>query len=258
MTPSSPLSEGQRHLVANVADGDGVFARTGGREQALDRFFQWLTQFERLMMDRKNEIRAGVVGHRQCLFRIAVGADPRIVGSNRHDGEVDRLRGTNRVERVCVRRVPAENDPVAARVDEVSVVTAMRVHARAPVPHFKSPDSRRTNLTSFVPAKFPHRTIVAGAQKIAGAGGGHHTRSRIFELPQRGEIEVTDVGVGEQDEIERGEILDAHGRVNQTLQAEDERTDADADSGAEHGVSEDSETFDAKKNSEASAAAFWI
>ena len=59
--------------------------------------FDWFTEWfeaepKSLMMHRHNELRAGVVRHLDSLLGIAMGADPRVVTTDRHDREIDPLR----------------------------------------------------------------------------------------------------------------------------------------------------------------------
>ena len=43
------------------------------------------------MMNRHDELRAGVVGHLHGLLGIAVSANPGVVTTDRHDREIDPL-----------------------------------------------------------------------------------------------------------------------------------------------------------------------
>jgi hypothetical protein len=73
-----------------------MFGGTHGLQQPFNRFFIWfIAQFERPVMHREHELRSCLVGHRKRLFRIAVCMNPGVVGPNRHDGQVYRLRGPN-------------------------------------------------------------------------------------------------------------------------------------------------------------------
>src|SRR6266850_5160499 len=65
---------------------------------------------ERLVMDRQEITRAGVVRHPDSLLRRAMRLHPGLVSADRHDGQVKRPLAAQRPERFAPGRVAAENN----------------------------------------------------------------------------------------------------------------------------------------------------
>jgi hypothetical protein len=69
-------------------------------------------------VDRKNEFRAGVIRHHDRLFRIAVNANPGVIGADGHDGQIDCLRGAQALEGIGIGGIAAENDAALTDLDD--------------------------------------------------------------------------------------------------------------------------------------------
>src|SRR2546428_12369282 len=78
-------------FLADIADGDSLGTIAGGRMEALDWLEERLpAELEGLMMHRHEAGGARVVAHPPGLLGRAVIVDPRVIGADRHDGQVDR------------------------------------------------------------------------------------------------------------------------------------------------------------------------
>src|SRR5579863_362175 len=201
-------------------------------------------------MHWENELRTGLIGHRERLLGIAVCMNPRVVGADGHDRQIHRLRRSNLAKQIRIRGVAAKDDPVAAAFDQISVVSAMhiRLHTRAPVLYFQSTHSRRSRLDRFVPSQFVNRPVALCSQKIAGAGGGNDGGRAILQFPQARPVQVIHMRVREQDQIRDREFRDAHRRLYQSLDAQRERSDLDSYAGTEYWIGQDRETVYANQD----------
>src|SRR3954471_18842371 len=89
--PARQVSSGflKMEFAAELTNADSVGVRSRGAQDTLDGLQFWfVTQTEGLMVDRQDAVRAGIVGHAQCLLRIAVDAYPRVVRADRHDCQI--------------------------------------------------------------------------------------------------------------------------------------------------------------------------
>lgn len=77
-------------FLADAVNRNTVGMIGGGLLEALDRFAEGLArELECLMMHRQEEFRAGVITHAPRLLRRAMKTDPRIIGADRHDRQID-------------------------------------------------------------------------------------------------------------------------------------------------------------------------
>ena len=85
----------QHECLADFAQSD-AFRRLMQRGlKALDRFMKIFgAETEGLMMDRHDEMRAGLIGHLHGLFRSAVRTNPAIVSADRRDRQLDGTKST--------------------------------------------------------------------------------------------------------------------------------------------------------------------
>ena len=94
------------------------------------------------MMHRHDKLRTGGVCHFNRLLRRAMRSDPRIVGANRHDPEIEgaALAQFGKTVRQC--GVPSKKNAPSISVQEIAVVTTVSIALlpRAPVFHAQSDD----------------------------------------------------------------------------------------------------------------------
>src|SRR5207244_161863 len=116
-----------------------------------------------LMMNGHNKSRASGIRHFNRLLGRAMRANPRVVSANRHNGEINRSVSSQFCETVGHCSVAGKNDPatsVRAALDQIPVVTAMRVApgARAPVFDRERSDfdvaGRSFHTLAFAPIEF--------------------------------------------------------------------------------------------------------
>ena len=80
-------------FLTDFADRNAIRGGTRRQQQPLDRLpVRFIAQLEGLVMHREHELRTGVIGHRERLLGVAVRMYPRVVGADRHDREIHRLR----------------------------------------------------------------------------------------------------------------------------------------------------------------------
>ncbi len=91
-------------------------------------------------MQRHDVFRACGIGHGDGFLRGGVRADPRIVGADGHECEIEGPRAAEACEMIRHRGVASEKNPPAAMFEDVAVVAAIGVglQARAPMPHLES------------------------------------------------------------------------------------------------------------------------
>lgn len=108
----------------------------------------FMTQFERLMMNRHEGECPGLASHGDGLFRAAMRFDPRVVGPDWHQHQIDRVSGLFELgECVGVRGVAGKDHSLPMAFDEVPIVAPVIVahHARSPMGDFQG---RETNLAA--------------------------------------------------------------------------------------------------------------
>ena len=135
-------------------------------------------------------------GSRDCMR-------PRASSASRSNGRLDFQLPKRRGHR----RIAAEQDTMAAILDGVTVVPPVGValHARSPVTYLKRMDFHTSDPHPRTPRELVHGSIsVQDAQQIRRTcRRDHRGRRTLREAPQRRQVEVIHVRMGEQNQVDR-------------------------------------------------------
>src|SRR5437868_4465406 len=109
--------------------------------------------------------------------------NPWVVGADRHDRQIDRLRSPGLPERMRHSGVAAEQHTPVSRLDDIAVEAAIRIrsHARSPMLHFEGSHVRLADLDVFSPRKFAHSAVPLVSNQIACSQGGYDLRVPMLE-----------------------------------------------------------------------------
>ena len=200
-------------------------------------------QFERPVMDRQDESRFRFVAHRDGFLGRAVRANPRVVGADRRDDQINRAARRERAG-VGARGVAHEAEPPAAALDEVGVVGAVLValHPRAPVPQLERRKRERSawrfDLRRFTPAQFDDFTKPDAPENIRSVPGGDNGGVAV-DVPERPCVEMVEMRVRQKHEVDARQFARFQRARDVAFWAERERADVDAASREEDGIGED-------------------
>lgn len=157
----SASSAWQHERFADLPQRDALCFIFQRRFESFNRLaHRFEAQPESLMMHRHDKSCAGIIRHLDCLLRSAMRLDPRIVGGNRKDREINAPMASQFFEVVGERGIAGEKDPMFISFDQVTVVPAMIVglHTRTPVLHADRGDSCGAsvgvNRCGFAPMQF--------------------------------------------------------------------------------------------------------
>lgn len=190
---------------------------------------------------------AGAAGdeHAPCLLGGGVHVLPGFVGADAEDGEVDLAEV---VEGAGEGGVAGDEGAASGALDEVTVVSAAPVEggASAPVLGADGGDPDAALLPGCAPVELEGACEAPGDEAAGAARGDDHGAS-VGERGEGGAVEVVEVGMGDEDEINRGE--GGHlGCAGLASEPEDGAPHADADASAEDGVGDDPEPGDAEED----------
>ena len=228
-----------------------------------------MAEFERLVMHRQDEAGTRHVGHFEGLFRRAVAVDPRIVGADGHDREVERAVAEGAA--LAAQSAKGGGEARVAAVEQRDAVAAQNVagvtpvivvaHPRAPVANLESLDldlavvgrhggggAAEFEAGRFAPSEFRDVAREPGAaEKVVRAAGGDDERATV-KTAQGGKVKVIHVRVAEQDQIDGREFVEAKGGGDVAFGANNQRPDRQPRTCAEDGVGEDVDAVEVEED----------
>ena len=231
-----------------MLEGDAVALRSGGVEEAFDGFGDgFAAEVEGGVVDGHYEAGAGMFGHFPGLFRGAVVGNPGVVGADGHEGEFGPAEA---LEGVSHGGIAGVEDAAAPGFDEEAIVAAPGVgaHPGAPVFHFEATDGEGADADGFVPANLLDAGVAVDAEEVGGATGGDDFEVLALHGAEGGDVEMVHVGVGEEDGIDAGDLVERECGFDDALKAEGEGAKIDADAGGEDGVGDDGKAFNLQEN----------
>jgi len=222
--------------LADFPQGDALRIVLQRGFQPLDRFpKRFEAEPEGLVVNWNEVAHAGGVTHSDDLLGRGMRSDPRIVGADRHDGDIKGTAVIQLREAVGLRGVAAENNPAAVSFQDVSVVAAVIIaaHSRAPMFHANRADFQRTggvmNFRFLLPAQLGHLSESCPAKQVACPRRGDQLGAGV-ETMERPQIEMIEVRVREQDEIDSRQLGDAKRGRGQPFRADAKTGEANSDS----------------------------
>ena len=161
MKPPQTALKRKHEGLADFAQRDSRWLVLERGFETLDRFAETFeTESERLVVHWHNVINTGRVTHGDRLFGCAVRSDPRIVGADRHDGDIVDAPIAQRGELIGESCVASENEAMSLALEDVAVVAAKIIVPQSCAPMFHSNcfyayhSSGRRNETLFAKAQF--------------------------------------------------------------------------------------------------------
>src|ERR1051325_2783503 len=132
------------------------------------------------MVHRDNEPRACGIGHLYRLLGGAMRLDPGVVSTDRHNCYIDWPLLPQRREVSCHRGVAGEKYAASGSLQQVPIITAMRIalHARAPMLHRERRNYDFTGSSGkdflLAPIKFQRVGEPGRSQQVRGRTRGEH------------------------------------------------------------------------------------
>lgn len=229
-----------------MADGDAFFFAFESGFEAFQGFgVGFAAESEGCVVDRDNVFGAGVIGHADGLFGIAVGVDPRVVGADGHAGEFEGAFAFDFGEAFAESGVAAEDDLFAAAAEDVAVETAIGVvtPARAPVADLEGFDFDVAMVGCFDDGFFAPLEFggvgEASAFKEVGITVGNDGFGAGLEFAQGAGVGVVEVRVGEENEVDAREFFGGKRRGDAAFGADDADAEVSAATGMENGIRQD-------------------
>jgi hypothetical protein len=185
-------------FLADVVQAHALGPGTCRRQQPVDRFAICFTpQLKRLVMDREHILRAAILRHFPGLFGITVIADPGLIRADWHDGEVCGPGPLHLPERMGVRGVSAEDDPVSRGFDQVAVVAAVGIgsHPGILVVYFESANLETGHLHLLSPIQLMDGAKPAGSDQVGSLCRGDYRGLRRIKRAEAGPVQVIHMGM---------------------------------------------------------------
>ena len=231
-----------------MLERDALALRSGGVEEAFDGFGDgFAAEVEGGVVDGDDEAGAGVFGHLPGLFGGAMVPDPGVVSADGHEGECSAAEA---LEGGGHGGIAGVEDAAASGFDQEAVVAAPGVgaHPGAPVFDFEAADGEWADADGFVPADFLDAGVAFGAEEVGGAAGGDDFEVLALHGAESGDVEMVHVGMGEEDGVDAGDLVEGEGGFDDALEAEGEGAEIEADAGGEDGVGDDGKSFNLQEN----------
>src|SRR6266404_2418958 len=227
--------------VADLANRDAIRLRSGGGEEARHRLAErLLAEPERVPVDGHEPARPRHLEHAPRLLGIGVVLDPRIVGADAEDRDVDARLPGKRGERLGVRAVAREEHAALALRQEITVVTAPAVPRPAPSPmvHGHGLDDDVLDLDALAPADLDDAREAEIVDEIARRTRRDEERGRR-ETAERRAVETVQVRMRDEDRGEGRQLVGREGGAHDPRRADRDTGDVDADARKERRIGQD-------------------
>lgn len=245
--------ESVRHFpeFSGLVEDDSSRGGSGGLEKALQRLVEGLVaEFEGRVVHGEDVLGLGVSGHLPDLLGVGVGVDPRVIGTDAEDGEIDAAESVaDAFEGLGVGGVAGVEDAVVGGLEEVAVKAAMAIPhgSGAPVVGTEGADLEAVEVEFFVPVEFDLVAEACGDEAL-GVLGGDDLGVFADELSEAGLVEVIEVGVRNEDEVNGREFVGREVGIAEAFHADGVRAEVDADAFGEDGIGEDPEVVEAEED----------